>query len=145
MLITRSNTPDRVGYVAVANRVLTDTFLPDLVWRLIVDESRVSREYLVDLISSPTMRARITAIAKGTSRSMQKINRANLGALTIPVPAPETQLGYVEPIMSLSEACKNAEAEAQQLRVFRSNLLTALLSGEHEIPESYDELVEVVS
>lgn len=145
MLITRSNTPDRVGYVAIANGVLPDTFLPDLVWRLIVDESRVSREYLVELLSSPTMRARITAIAKGTSRSMQKINRAYFGALTIPAPAPEAQLGYVEPIMGLSEACKAAEAEAQQLRVFRSNLLTALLSGEHEIPESYDELVEVVS
>lgn len=31
------------------------------------------------------------------------------------------------------------------LRTLRSNLLTVLLSGEHEIPETYDELMEAVA
>ncbi|MCB0911561.1 MAG: hypothetical protein KDB60_08100 [Propionibacteriaceae bacterium] len=36
-------------------------------------------------------------------------------------------------------------ASARRLRGLRSQLLTALLSGEHEIPESYDDLMEVAS
>lgn len=40
------------------------------------------------------------------------------------------------------EACRAQAAVAAALGELRANLLTALLSGEHEIPESYDELME---
>lgn len=143
LLITRSNTPERVGYVALARDVSENTFLPDLVWRLVVDESVVSREYLAQVLSSPTMRAAITASATGTSQSMQKINKTNFGALRIPVPDLETQGTYVEPIVAIGDALRLADSELADLRRLRTNLLTALLSGEHEIPESYDELMEV--
>lgn len=39
----------------------------------------------------------------------------------------------------------NAINAAESLRVLRSNLLTVLLSGEHEIPASYDALLEEVA
>lgn len=39
------------------------------------------------------------------------------------------------------ETEREARATADALRTLRSNLLTVLLSGEHEIPESYDELL----
>lgn len=42
-------------------------------------------------------------------------------------------------------AVESARATAGSLRVLRSNLLTVLLSGDHEIPQSYDRLLEEVA
>ncbi|SDC08269.1 Restriction endonuclease S subunit [Raineyella antarctica] len=145
LLITRSNTPERVGYVAVARGVPDRTYIPDLIWRLVVDESMVSRDYLAQLLSSPTMRARITASATGTSQSMQKINKTNFSALRIPVPDASAQCAYVAPILAFDDVAMEQESTVSNLHALRSNLLTALLSGEHEIPESYDELLEEAS
>lgn len=47
------------------------------------------------------------------------------------------------PLAGLAQVIRANEHAVGVLRELRSNLLTALLSGEHEIPESYDELLEV--
>ena len=38
-----------------------------------------------------------------------------------------------------------SRATVERLQTLRSNLLTALLSGEHEIPESYDGVTEATT
>lgn len=143
LLITRSNTPEHVGYVARARDVPENTFIPDLVWRLVPNHQIVTSEYLEHLLSSPTYRARVTGIASGTSQSMRKINKTNFSSLKISLPSLEFQEEYVSPLRDVAESRAQAEQTVQTLRDLRSNLLTALLSGEHEIPESYDELMEV--
>ncbi len=145
LLITRSNTPDRVGYVCMARDVPDDTFLPDLVWRLVPDERRVSGEYLVQVLSSPQLRAAITASATGTSQSMRKINKAGFARLRIPVPDRAQQDAYTDPLRELGAVQLRQSEAIGGLKELRMRLLAALLSGEHEIPESYDELMEVAS
>lgn len=145
LFITRSNTPDRVGYVAIAREVGPETYFPDLVWRLRPIRERVSPVYLEQLLSSITFRARITALATGTSNSMRKINKANFSSLRIPVPTLTEQDDYARPILHAVQAERSAQTLLAHLRSLRLNLLTVLLSGEHEIPESYDELMEVAS
>jgi len=68
LLITRANTPERVGFVAVAKNVPEVTFMPDLIWRLRVDESRVSTDYLEHALSSRELRTRISGTSGGTSK-----------------------------------------------------------------------------
>lgn len=143
LLITRSNTPERVGYVAMAHGVQPDTYIPDLVWRLVPNESIVSKPYLEQVLSSPSFRAAIMSMASGTSQSMRKINKTNFSDLQIPLPTLEDQEVYVEPLAGLAEVARAHEQTVGALRELRSNLLTVLLSGEHEIPESYDDLLEV--
>lgn len=142
LLITRSNTPDRVGYVALARDVEPDTFIPDLVWRLVPDEAVVSKTYLEQALSSRRYRAVITSAASGTSQSMRKINKTNFSVIQIPVPSLEAQQAYVAPLLALAEVVRTHKQLADDLHDLRLSLLTALLSGEHEIPESYDELME---
>lgn len=143
LLITRSNTPERVGYVAVARGVQPGTYIPDLVWRLVPNESLASKTYLEQVLSSGRFRAAITSLASGTSQSMRKINKTNFSGLQIPLPTLEDQEAYVAPLAGLAQVIRANEHAVGVLRELRSNLLTALLSGEHEIPESYDELLEV--
>ncbi|OMB84180.1 restriction endonuclease subunit S [Mycolicibacterium conceptionense] len=146
LLITRSNTPERVGYVAVATDVPPDTYLPDLIWRIRPDESRCLATYLGHLLSANEFRARITASASGTNKSMQKINRRSFGAIKVPVPERiAEQEAFVARCDVMTDVIRVAKAEISHLRAFRSALLTSLLKQEIEIPESYDALLEEVS
>lgn len=145
LLVTRSNTPDRVGYVCVAHGVPEDTFLPDLVWRLVPDGQRVSRDYLEQVLSSPQLRSMITASASGTSESMRKINKAGFARLRVPLPDRAQQDAYTGPLRGIADLELRQSEAIAGLKELRARLLPALLSGEHEIPESYDELMEVAS
>ena len=145
LLITRSNTPDRVGYVCVARDVPDNTYIPDLVWRLVTDESHVTKDYLEQALSSTRLREAITRSASGTSQSMRKINKAGFARIQVPIPGIEVQGEYVAPLRQLAGVRAEYDSHLARLRVLRSNMLAALLSGEHEIPNSYDELMEVAS
>lgn len=146
LLITRSNTPERVGYVAVACDVPPDTYLPDLIWRIRTDRSRCLASYLGHVLCAPEFRARITASAAGTSKSMQKINKKNFGAIKVPVPRRiADQERYVSNCDALLSTVGVARKELSRLRAFRGALLSALLNQEIQIPESYDALLEEVA
>lgn len=146
LLITRSNTPERVGYVAVVSDVPSDTYLPDLIWRIRPDESRCLATYLGHLLSAAEFRSRITASASGTSKSMQKINKRSFGSIKVPVPdSIMEQEAYVAKCDGMADAVRMVSAELAHLRAFRSALLTSLLNQEIEIPDSYDDLLEEVS
>ena len=73
---------------------------------------------------------------------MQKINKAKIGSRMIPVPSLADQANYVAPRRATQDAADAARAEADRLRTLRSNLLTALSSGEPEIPKSYVRFIE---
>lgn len=145
LLITRSNTPDRVGYVCVARDVPDNTYIPDLVWRLVTDERHVTKDYLEQALSSTRLREAITGSASGTSQSMRKINKAGFARIQVPIPGIAVQEAYVAPLRQLAGVRAEYDSHLARLRVLRSNMLAALLSGEHEIPESYDELMGAAS
>lgn len=145
LLVTRSNTPDRVGYVCVARGVPEDTYLPDLVWRLVPDEQRASRDYLEQVLSSPQLRSAITASASGTSESMRKINKAGFARLRVPIPDRAQQDAYTGRLRVLGDLQLRQFQAIASLKDLRARVLSTLLSGEHEIPESYDELMEDAS
>ncbi|MBD8507941.1 hypothetical protein IFU08_00005, partial [Microbacterium sp. CFBP 8790] len=52
----------------------------------------------------------------------------------------ERQGELTDALDALLDAYDAARSAAESLRTLRSDLLTVLLSGEHEIPSSYDEL-----
>lgn len=139
LLMTRANTPDRVGYVCVARGVRPESYMPDLVWRLLVDTSFVSVDFLEQVLSSTEIRRRVTATATGTSSSMKKISKAKVATVLIPVPLADEQAAYVRLTQAIESERSACEDYAASLRHLRTNLLTALLSGTHEIPVSYDD------
>lgn len=140
LLMTRSNTPDRVGYVCLAREVPKNSFMPDLIWRLRVDESIVLPSYVEHLMSSAEMRRAVTSTASGTSQSMRKINKRGIGLIQVVIPTLEEQSAYVDRCNTVRSVAESGQSHVDSLRILRSELLTALLSGSHAIPESYDDL-----
>jgi type I restriction enzyme, S subunit len=127
LLITRANTPERVGFVAIARSVPEGTFMPDLIWRLRVDESRVSTDYLEHALSSRQLRTRISGTSGGTSKSMVKINKHGFSAIRVPIPSLPEQSEYVRRCDAVVEGITATRAEAAHLPKVRAALLSGLL------------------
>lgn len=138
LLITRSNTPQTVGYACVARGVPENLFMPDLVWRIVPDEALVSPDFLEQLLASTRGRRLVREVARGTSQSMRKINKETFRALRFPIPSLDVQSQYLAPLREVSRAISTGEEELGRLNDARSTILHALVSGGHAIPPSYD-------
>ena len=99
--------------------------------------------YLYCFLSSPSVQASISEAASGTT-GLGNIGIGWLKALVIPWAAPEIRAAIVGRASALSAAIDAAEHEHAALVDFRTALLADLLSGDHEIPDSYDRLLESV-
>ena len=76
---------------------------------------------------------------------MANLNRSILSKIPVALPPESTQHRWAQAWIALRGSERRAATSLADLRTLRSNLLTALLSGEHEIPESYDELIQEAS
>lgn len=74
--------------------------------------------------------------------AVPSINQGHVASLRIPLPSLDVQRERVATIDAARAAASESSMLATSLRSLRSNLLTALLSGEHEIPATYDAVLE---
>lgn len=74
--------------------------------------------------------------------ALPSVNQALVGSIEMPLPDIDEQARIVRGILALTDAADAARDTADALRTLRMNLLTVLLSGEHEIPASYDVLLD---
>src|SRR5262249_51145486 len=56
LLITRSNTPELVGHVAIASDITEPTIYPDLIMRMRPAENRILTEFLYYQLRTPALR-----------------------------------------------------------------------------------------
>lgn len=100
------------------------------------------RDFLYWQMRTPRFQRAMTAAASG-STGLGNVAAAKLKATEISWPSSvEARGAATEQFESVQDARDAVGVEAGSLRDLRSNLLTALLSGEHEIPESYDRFIE---
>lgn len=145
VLITRANTPARVGAVCrVPATVRAGLYLSDKTLRL-VPKTSVDPDYLVVAMGLRSSRDHLTGSATGTSASMFNISQAKIRSTPIPLPDIETQRRVAATVVAVREVVAGLDEELERLRAFRSALLTALLNQEIEIPDSYDRLLQEVS
>ena len=97
-------------------------------------------DFLIMLINDVTFRAAANSLITGTTR--QRISRSNLSALTFSLPPMEEQKRIVEIVSSMDDVIQSTEQAVVDAKSLRSGLLSDLLSGEHEIPESYDRFLK---
>ena len=84
LLMTRSNTPDLVGHVAVYDGCPSPCIYPDLVMKLAVDGDRALPKFIWYWMQSPRARNHIRREAKGTSPTMKKISQGAVVSTPFP-------------------------------------------------------------
>lgn len=124
MLISRSNTVDRVGYVGIFCDERDDVSFPDTMMRLRPNPDLILPGYLEALLQTTSARDYLMRIAAGTSASMKKINRANLLNMPLKVPSLQDQGASVERLNEL----KNV-VSAQRARLDTAQQITKLIAA----------------
>lgn len=124
LLISRSNTVDRVGFVGIFSDNRDDVSFPDTMMRLRPNPALVSPDFLEALLQTTLAREYLMRIAAGTSASMKKINRANLLQMRLNVPSLDVQdsaLGQLQEIKKAVSAQKSRwDAAKQQAKLIAS-------------------------
>lgn len=132
----QGDTKGRAGFVEAP--VTTN----QAVLALIPNVDRIHSRFLLHAVRSRTESLRSRAVGA----AQPNLSKSLVLAETVPVPQ---DLGDQRRWADLLDAVRRVESDTQdehlRLQAARSSLLTALLSGEHEIPESYDELMGAVS
>lgn len=107
---------------------------------LISPREELTSEYLWLALLAPSTRRWIAS--HSIAQTVTRINVSRIKAIPVEVRSLAEQADIVAVCAPARTAAAKVAAEARALRSLRSNLLTVLLSGEHEIPSSYDRFLE---
>ncbi|GFG85748.1 restriction endonuclease subunit S [Mycolicibacter algericus] len=137
LLMTRSNTRDRVGDVAVVSGVRPRTFMSDLIYRLVPLEDFLSPEYASVLLRTRRVRSQIESSARGSSDTMPKLAQAHIKGLRVPVPTLDVQRGVVDALARQAKpilmAADRAGCEVSLLQEFRRRLVADVVTGQVDV------------
>ncbi|GAA4153937.1 hypothetical protein GCM10022286_00920 [Gryllotalpicola daejeonensis] len=102
--------------------------------------TRFDAVFLASAMSSPTFQSRLKGRAGKTT--MPIVSKSAWGVMEVPWPGHERRNSVGSSLESHKSMLQSAETTVSALRALRAELLTACLSGDHEIPASYDALLE---
>ena len=132
-LITRSNTPELVGHVAIASGIEKPTIYPDLIMRMNPKPDRALTEFLYYQLRTPVLRAEIMGRAQGANPTMKKISNGAVKTLPIAVPSIPTQQAIVETLDALTEETQHLariyEQKLAALEALKKSLLHQAFTG----------------
>ena len=133
-LITRSNTPELVGHVAIAAGITEPTIYPDLIMRMNPAPDRMITEFLYYQMRTPALRKEIMGRAQGANPTMKKISNGAVKTLPIHMPPLVTQRAIVETMNALTEETQRLsrlyERKLAALEALKKALLHRAFAGE---------------
>ncbi len=115
VLVSRANTRELVGSVAVADVDFERLMLCDKLYRLRVDEESCEPAFIAHCLSTPASRGVIEAAASGASSSMLNIGQAAITGMFVAIPPLKEQQVIVAFVRG--EAAKIDELVKEQQRL----------------------------
>jgi type I restriction enzyme, S subunit len=129
LIVSRANTAELTGAVAVAEADYPNRYLSDKLLRLVLDTERVHPDYLLYALRSPHARRHISGAASGTSDSMRNISQLALLKTPVPLPPLDEQLRRVAEVKAAFELLDEARAASRIQRTDADTLVPATLSA----------------
>lgn len=128
ILISRSNTPERVGMSSIFHSQGEDYFYPDLMMRFQFNPEKIFPLFGWYFLNLPVSRSYLKKKASGTSNSMVKITSSTVKAIDILLPPLSEQQRIAEFLGTWDEAIEKLErlieAKEKRLSWIRTNILT---------------------
>lgn len=134
IIISRMNTPERVGESGYVEQDMPNLFLPDRLWQTVMNaNSSLNVKWLSYLLASSKYRAKVRNAATGTSNSMKNISKDTF--LSIPFICPTTrEQDAISGILSLwDDGIKATHQLTMQLRQRNIGLMQQLLTGKKRL------------
>jgi type I restriction enzyme S subunit len=140
VLLTRSNTRDRVGDVCIVRTPRAKTILCDLIYRLQVRAGAIVPEFLVYQLLSRVGRGQIERDARGSSGTMPKISQGHIKSWRILLPPMDEQKRIVESIDTdnapVNVAISRLEREVELIREYRTRLVADVVTGKLDVRDT---------
>jgi type I restriction enzyme, S subunit len=136
VLISRSNTPDRVGMVGIYKGQPHNCFFPDLMICMRFREDLVNADFGALWLRHLQVIGYFKRAAAGTSASMVKINRGLLSQIRIPVPPIGEQKTIVNEIDEIQLTINTAEDQLRAALSMKAALMSDLLTGRKRITDA---------
>ncbi|MER2508143.1 MAG: restriction endonuclease subunit S [Amaricoccus sp.] len=137
VLMSRANTRELVGSVAVVEGAPRRLMLCDLLYRLTFDERKISTQFAVLALRSRRARQHYEVCSNGSSASMQKIRHETIRSLMISLPPINRQrhlvAAFEETANLLSTSSTKVRRSIDRLREYRSALITEAVTGQLDI------------
>jgi type I restriction enzyme S subunit len=105
----------------------------------VIKPKDVIGQFLFYLLEGPHSQEQFQRFKKGSTR--ESVGMQILRKIKVYVPPRSEQQRIVEIIKSIDDVLSTTARAFSESKIFRSSLLSELLSGEHEIPASYDKVI----
>jgi type I restriction enzyme, S subunit len=134
VLITRSNTPELVADVACVPVDEPTLLLPDLIYRLRIQDGKVLPEYLTYFLTTAAARAQIRRDARGSSGSMVKVSQGHVLSWLTLLPPLSEQAEIVGHLQRADDRFRSISRDVSSslslLSERRAALITAAVTGQ---------------
>lgn len=148
LLLTRSNTRERVGDVCVVKGVRPKTILCDLIYRITLEKASFIPEFLAYQFLAPACRYQIEVDARGSSGTMPKISQGHIKSWRVLMPPLEEQRLICKRIdlevAGILNTIDRTEREIALLREYRTRLIADVVTGKLDVREAAAKLPESV-
>jgi type I restriction enzyme S subunit len=127
ILVSRSNTKDKVGRAGLVQSDVEKIYYPDLMMRFQVDAKKADCRFVTLCLQSPAGRRYFECSAAGTSLSMVKINKNILESFPIMLPPLSEQKKIAETLSVWDRAIEKTEKLIEAKEDNHAALMTEVL------------------
>lgn len=133
LLINRANTIDLVAMTCIVDSDYSNLVLPDKIWKIIIDESKLKKSYLHFVLNSKNYRQNIKRVATGSTGSMLNISMDKFKKLVIPVADFRLQEIFDLKFNTIQEKKKKILYSKECLELLLKSLTQRIFSGQSQI------------
>lgn len=123
VLFSRANTIDLVAACCIVDHFDANIFLPDKLWKVNLDNLKVTREYFLMVMQSENYRKNLALMSTGSSGSMLNISQKKFLSYQFPLAPIEIQKEYSNYFLKISDLRNKLISGLEK----SSNLFQALL------------------
>ena len=128
ILMSRMNTPLLVGMNAYVFKAPKNTFLPDRLWQLKIDDNKTVTRWLAFYLGSDQGLNQIRDLASGTSNSMKNITKPDVLNLDLFVPSKEEQTKIASFLSNVDEKISQLTQKHALLSQYKQGMMQKLFS-----------------
>ncbi|HCG3428120.1 TPA: restriction endonuclease subunit S, partial [Acinetobacter baumannii] len=128
ILMSRMNTPLLVGMNAYVFKAPKNTFLPDRLWQLKIDDNKTVTRWLAFYLGSDQGLNQIRDLASGTSNSMKNITKPDVLNLDLFVPSKEEQTKIASFLSNVDEKISQLTQKHELLSQYKQGMMQKLFS-----------------
>ena len=128
IIISRMNTPLLVGMNAYVDKAPANTFLPDRLWQIKINNDLVMTLWLSFYLGSDGCLYKLRDLASGTSNSMKNITKPGVLSINLFVPSKEEQTKIASFLSSVDDKITQLTQEHELLSEFKKGMMQQLFS-----------------